>query len=94
MEINRYKHIIVQTLQSKALDLVENAETHEETQSQPNHESREASGPGFAAPDPSTVPEAPLEEILPIPIWKHFEKKPIDECISNIRCEGIHTACR
>ena len=61
MEINNYKHINVQTLQSHVLDLVENAETHEETQGQANHESREASGPGFAAPDPSTGQEAPPE---------------------------------
>ena len=41
-----------------------NDETHEETQGQANHESKEASGPGLAAPDPSTGPEAPPEEIL------------------------------
>ena len=50
---------------------------------------------GFAAPDPSTGPEAPTEEILPIPTCWPFEDKSIDECIANIRCEGkcIHTAC-
>ena len=60
-----------------------------------SHESRDPSAQGFAAPDPSTGPEAPPEEILPIPIWRPFEDKPIDECIANIRCEGncIHTAC-
>ena len=97
MEINRYnKRIYVQTLQSKVLDSVENDKTHEETQGQANHESREAYGPGVAAPDPSTGPEAPPEEILPKPIGKPFENKSIDECISNIRCEDncIRTACR
>ena len=58
------KCINVQTLQSQVQDSVENDKTHEETQGQANHESREASGPGFAAPDPSTGPEAPPEEIL------------------------------
>ena len=80
MEINKYKRINVQTLQSQVQDSVENEETHEETQGQANHESREASAPGFAAPDPSTGPEAPPEEVLPIPIWRPFEDKPIDEC--------------
>ena len=49
MEINRYKHINMQTLQSQVQDSVGNEETHEETQGQANHESREASAPGFAA---------------------------------------------
>ena len=40
------------------------------------------------APDPSTGPEAPPEEIIPIPIWRTFEDKPINECIANMRCEG------
>ena len=82
-------------MHSQILDLVENKETHEETQGQANHKSRKASAPGFAAPDPSTGPETPTEEILPIPIWWPFKDKPIDECIANIRCEGncIHTAC-
>ena len=77
-------------MQSKVQDLVANKETHEETQGQANHESREASTPGFAAPDPSTGAETPPEEILPIPIWQPFEDKPI----ANNRCEGncIHTA--
>ena len=85
----------MQTLQSHVLESVENDETHEETLGQANHESREASSPGFAAPDPSIGPESPPEEILPITIWKPFENQPIDECMSNIRCEGncIHTAC-
>ena len=85
----------MQTLKSQVLDSVENDKTHEEKQGQANHESREASGLGFAAPYPSTGPEAPPEEILPLPIWKPFENKSIDECISNIRCEGncIYTAC-
>ena len=61
MEINNYKHINVQTLQSHVLDLVESAETHEETQGQANHKSREASGQGFAAPDPLTSQEGPPE---------------------------------
>ena len=43
---------------------MENDETHEETPGQANHESSKVSGPGFAAPDPSTGPEAPPEEIL------------------------------
>ena len=95
MEINKYKEFNVQTLQSQIEDLVENKETHEETQGQANHKWRKASGPGFAAPAPSTGPETPTEEILPIPIWWPFKDKPIDECIANIRCEGncIHTAC-
>ena len=95
MEINKYKRINVQTLQTQALDSVENDKIHKETQGQANHESSEASGPGLAATDPSTGPEAPPEEILPIPIWIPFENKPIDECIFNIKCEGncIHTAC-
>ena len=84
MEIIKYKRINVQTIQSQVQDSVENDETHGETQGQPNHESREAFGPGFAAPDPSTGLEAPPQEILPIPIWPPFEEKPIDECIANI----------
>ena len=52
MEVNKYKHIIVQALQFQVLDSVENYET----QGQANQESREASGPGFAALDPSTGP--------------------------------------
>ena len=72
-----------------------NEETCEETQGQANHESREASATGFAAPDPYTGSEAPPEEILPLTIWGPFEDKPIDECIANIRCEVncIHTVC-
>ena len=69
MEINKYKHFIVQTLQSQIQDSVENKETHEETQGQTNHKSRKAFDPGFAAPDPSTGPETHTEEIFPIPIW-------------------------
>ena len=88
MKINEYKCINVQTLQSQVQDLVENEETPEETQGQANHESKEASAPGFAAPDPSTGPEAPPEEILPIPIWQPLEDKPIDVRIANFRCEG------
>ena len=65
MEINKYKHFNVQTLQSQIQDSVESKETHMETQGQANHKSRIASGPGFAAPDPSTGPETPTEEILP-----------------------------
>ena len=38
MEINEYKCIKVQALQSKVLDLVENDKTHAETQDQANHE--------------------------------------------------------
>ena len=68
MEINKYKLINVQTLQSHIQDSMENKVTHEETQVQANHKSRKASVPGFAAPDPSTGPETPPEEILPIPI--------------------------
>ena len=59
MEINKYKHINMQTSQSQIQDSVENKKTHEETQGQASHESREASAPGFAAPDPSTGPEYP-----------------------------------
>ena len=69
MEINKYKHINVQTLQSQIQDSVENKETHEETQGQANHKLRKASARGFAASDPSTGPETPTEDILPIPIW-------------------------
>ena len=68
MEINKYKHINVQTLQSQIQDSVENKEAQEETQGQDNHKSRKASAPGFAAPDPSTGPETPTEEIHSIPI--------------------------
>ena len=95
MEINNYKRLNVQTLQSQVQDSVENEETHEEKQGLDNHKSREVSAPGFAAHDLCTGPEAPPEEILPIPIWRPFEDKPIDECIANIICEGncIHTAC-
>ena len=64
MEINKCKCINVQTFSSQVQNSVENDKTHEEAQGQANHESREASGPGFAAPDPSTGPEAPPEEIL------------------------------
>ena len=60
-KIKKYKCINVQTLQSQVQDSVEKDKTHEETQGQGNHESREASGPGFAAPDPSIGPEAPPE---------------------------------
>ena len=59
IKINKFKCFNVQKLQSQ--DSVENYETHEETQGQANHESREASGPGFDAPDHSTGPEAPPE---------------------------------
>ena len=38
---------------------MENEETHKETQGQANHEAREASAPGFAAP---------TEENHPIPL--------------------------
>ena len=74
---------------------MENKENPGETQGQANHESRKASAPDFTAPDPSTGPEAPTEEILPIPICWPFEDKPIHECNANIRCEGkcIHRAC-
>ena len=68
MEINKYKHINVQTLQSEIQDSVENKEAHKETQGQESHKSRKASAPGFAAPDPSSGPETPSEEILPIHI--------------------------
>ena len=68
MEINKYKHINIQTLQSQIQDSVENKEAHEETQGQDNHKSKKASALGFAAPDPSTGPETPPEYILPIPI--------------------------
>ena len=66
-----------------------------QTQGQANHESRKSSAPGFDAPDPSSGPEAPLEDILPIPILEPFEDKLIDECIANISSEDncIHTAC-
>ena len=63
MDLNKYKCINMPTLQSQVQDSVENYKTHEETQSQANHESKEASGPGFAAPDPSPGPEAPPGEI-------------------------------
>ena len=63
-EIIIYKYINVQTLLSQFQDSVENDKAHEETQGQANYESREASGPGFAAPDPSTGPEASPKEIL------------------------------
>ena len=69
MEINKYKHFNVKTLQSQIQGSGENKETYEKTQGQANRKSRKASGPGFAAPDPSTSPETPTEEILPIPIW-------------------------
>ena len=69
MEINKYKRLNMHTLQSQIQDSVENKEKHEETQSQANHKSRKASAPVFAAPDPSTGPKTPTEEILPIPIW-------------------------
>ena len=68
IEINKYKHIIVQAMQSQIQDSLENKEAHEEIQGQGNHKSRKASAPGFAAPDPSTGPETPPEEIFPIPI--------------------------
>ena len=64
MEINKYKFINVQILPSHVQDSVENDKTHEEIQGQANHEPREASGPGFAAPDQSTGPGAPPEEVL------------------------------
>ena len=58
IEVNKYKRINVQTLPSQVQDLLKNDKTHEETQGQASHESREASGPGFAAPDPSAGPKA------------------------------------
>ena len=69
----------MQLLKPQFQDSVENKETLEKTQGQANHDSRKASTPGFAAPDPSTGPEAPPEEIFPIPIWQPIEDKPIDE---------------
>ena len=52
IKINKYNFINVQTL-PHVQDSVEN----DKTQGQANHELREACGPGFAAPDPSTGPE-------------------------------------
>ena len=72
MELNEYKRINVQTLQSQVQDSVENEETHEETQGQANHEPREDSAPGFAAHDPSTGPEAPPEEFSLYPYGNHL----------------------
>ena len=69
MEINKYKSTNMQRLQLQIQDSVENKEIHEETQGQANHKSRKASVPGFAAPDPSTGPESPTEEIFPMSIW-------------------------
>ena len=69
MYINKYKRTNVQAVQSQIQDSVENKEKHGETQGQANHKSRKASAPGFAAHDPSTGPETPTEEILPIPLW-------------------------
>ena len=90
MERKKYKHIKVQTLQSQVKNSVEN----EEKQGQANHESREASAQGFAFPGAYTCAEALPEEIIPIPIWWPFEDHHIDECTTNIICEGtcIHTA--
>ena len=68
MEINKYKRINVQALQSQIQDLVKNKESHGETQGQATHKSRKASAPGSAVPDPSTGPETHTEEILQIPI--------------------------
>ena len=45
IEINKYKRINMQTLQSQVKDSVENYKIHEETQGQGNHESKGASGP-------------------------------------------------
>ena len=87
MKINKYKLINMQTLQSQIQYSVE----EEETQGKVNHESREASATGFAAPDPSTGPEAPSEEILPKPIWQLFKDKPIHESFANISCKGTCT---
>ena len=61
MEINLYKCNNLQKFESKVPDSVENKETYEEMQGQAKHEWREASAPGFAAPDPSTGAEAPQE---------------------------------
>ena len=47
-----------------------------------NHKVKRSLAPGFSAPDVSTGPYAPPEEILAIPIWRPFEDKPIDECIA------------
>ena len=55
-EINKYNCIIVQTFQSQVQGSVKNKKTHGETQVQAKHESREPSGPGFAAPEPFTGP--------------------------------------
>ena len=75
-------------MQSQVQDSGVNEETHEETQGQANHESREASALCFDAPDPFTGPETPPDEILFMTVWPPFEDKPIDECIANFRCEG------
>ena len=56
MKINEYKQINVQSLQSQVQNLMENEETPEDTQGQTIYESKSASAPGFAAPDPSTCP--------------------------------------
>ena len=56
-------------IETKIQDSVVNEETYKETQGQANHESRKSSAPVVAAPDPSTGPEAPPEEILPIHIY-------------------------
>ena len=68
MKIKKYKCNNVNTLQSQIQKSVENKEAHEEIQGQAKYESRKASAPGFSAPDPTTGPEAPSKEILPIPI--------------------------
>ena len=46
---------------------MENKDTHEEPKRQVDHESREASAQGFAAPDFSTGSEAPPEKLSPYP---------------------------
>ena len=74
----------MQTLQSQGHDSVENEETHKETQGHSNHELREAIA-RFGCPRSLDAPEAPPKEIFPMPIWRPFEDKPLDECIANIR---------
>ena len=78
VEINKYKRITVQTLQSQVQDSVK-IKKH----------IRKHKVKLKASPNLSTGPEAHPENNIPLPMWKTFEDQLNNECIANIRCEGL-----
>ena len=77
VEINKYKRITVQTLQSQVQDSVK-IKKH----------IRKHKVKLKASPNLSTGPEAHPENNIPLPIWQTFEVQLNNECIAKIRCEG------